>query len=38
MKKINYKIALLAIGTSLALNSLAQTTTSIKWPEGKRVA
>jgi peptidoglycan/xylan/chitin deacetylase (PgdA/CDA1 family) len=38
MKKINIRIALLIIGAFNALNSPAQTTTSIKWPDGKRVA
>jgi len=38
MKKINFRIALLMIGASIALKSPAQTKTSIKWPEGKRVA
>jgi peptidoglycan/xylan/chitin deacetylase (PgdA/CDA1 family) len=38
MKNINFKIALLMIVASIAVNSLAQTATSIKWPEGKRVA
>ena len=38
MKNTNFKIALLMFVASIAVNSLAQTTTSIKWPEGKRVA
>ena len=38
MKHTNFKIALLMIVASIAVNSLAQSTTPIKWPEGKRVA
>jgi peptidoglycan-N-acetylglucosamine deacetylase len=38
MKNTKFNTALLIIGVSIAINSTAQTTTSIKWPEGKKVA